>query len=119
MLFLTSFLYAQSNSEVTFRPFSAEDLIKICKNADDSSSKTGSMCLMYLGGFTDGHNLALLKFNKKQPDTFCPPIEVTPSQMASVIVKYGIDHPELLWLRAALFSATALKAAYPCQVESN
>jgi hypothetical protein len=43
------------------------------------------------------------------------PEEVTRQQMAKVIVKYGADHPNLLWIGGALFTAATLKDAYPCK----
>ena len=107
---------AQKPKEVTFRQFSGDDLVKLCEIAGaDEHALTARMCLMYIAGFTDGFNIGMLKFNNQKQANFCPPDEVTPDQMAKVIVKYGSDHPEQLWVTAALFSAAALRDAYPCQ----
>jgi hypothetical protein len=46
---------------------------------------------------------------------FCPVQEVTTTQMAKVVVKYGNDHPEKLWMRASMLTLFALRGAYPCE----
>ncbi len=107
---------AQKPQTVAFTPLEADALIALCKGAETDASSSGSMtCLSYIGGFTDGYNVAMARFNHEKQSAFCPPPEVTRQQMAKVIVKYGADHPNLLWSGAALFTALALKDAYPCQ----
>jgi hypothetical protein len=109
---------AQKPQEVTFRNFSGDDLVKLCENGSaDEHTLTNRMCLMYVSGFTDGYNVAMLKFNNQMQANFCPPNEVTPDEMAKVIVRYGSAHPEQLKFPAALFLPTALKDAYPCQAQ--
>lgn len=102
--------------DVQFRALTGEQLTEMCKNADENSTDQSTMmCLLYLSGFTDGFNMALLRLGQEKQTGFCPPKGVTPGQMAKVVVKYGNDNPDKLWLSAALFTAAALKNAYPCQ----
>ena len=108
--------FAQKPQEVTFSQLSAQDLIGLCKPVDAGvHSDLSQLCLMYLTGFTDGYNIAMARFNHEKQSAFCPPNEVTREQMAKVIVKYGADHPNLLWAGAPLFVAASLKDSYPCQ----
>jgi len=102
--------------EVTFSQLNAEALVGLCRDVETDMNSPGSkLCLFYLTGFGDGYAMAMLKFNHEKQSGFCPPQEVTRPQMAKVIVKYGADHPNELWINSALFTATALKDAYPCQ----
>src|SRR5258708_37447323 len=51
---------AQKPQKVTFSSITAEDLIRLCKGVDaDKPSEPSTMCLIYLGGFTDGYNIAM------------------------------------------------------------
>jgi len=59
-------------------------------------------CVYYLQGFTEG-------------GYYCVPVGVTPFDMAAVIVKYGDDHPERLYLDRGAFVKEALDSAYPCK----
>ena len=102
--------------DVAFSSLSAEDLVQACKDASANPvSASGTMCLTYVAGFKDGFGIAMAKFNHQKQSGFCPPPEVTTSQAAKVIVKFAADHPNLLWSGAALFTAIALKDAYPCK----
>jgi hypothetical protein len=102
--------------QVTFRTLGAEDLISLCKKVEvDAKSWESMACLSYISGFTDGYGMALARFNHEMQSVFCLASAVTPQQMAKVIVKYGADHPNQLWLGAALFTAASLKDAFPCQ----
>jgi hypothetical protein len=106
---------AQKPQLVAFLPLKGEGLTTLCKEVEtDASSSDSTICLSYLGGFTDGYGVAMARFNHEKQSAFCPPLEVTRQQMARVIVKYGADHPNLLWTGAGLFTAIALKDAYPC-----
>jgi hypothetical protein len=69
----------------------------------------------YLRGFTDGFGAALIGLNDSKQVAFCPPKEVTVSQMAKVVVKFGNDHPEKLSMPAFLFTLVTLREAYPYQ----
>lgn len=107
---------AMKPQQVVFTPLEAESLIAACKGVDANPSTASSMsCLSYISGFTDGWGVAMARFNHENQSAFCPAPEVTRPQMAKVIVKYGDDHPNLLWSGAALFTALALKDAYPCE----
>lgn len=111
-----SHVEAQKPHEVTFRQLSGENLVDLCKSVDiDAHAQASTQCLFYIGGFNDGFNMAMLRFNNSKQAQFCPPDEVTPTQVAKVIVKYGADHPDKLWLNAALFTSVTLQDAYPCQ----
>lgn len=106
----------QKPQQVSFSAITAEDLIGLCKGVQaDGSSTSSTACLSYIAGFTDGYGVAMARFNHEKQSAFCQPQEVTRQQIAKVIVKYGDDHPNLLWTGGALFTALALKDAYPCQ----
>jgi hypothetical protein len=107
---------AQKPQQVTFSPVTAEELVGLCKSVDaNAQSDAAALCLTYISGFTDGYSVAMARFNHEKQSAFCPPQEVTRQQMAKVLVKYGGDHPNQLWTGGALFTAIALKDAYPCQ----
>jgi hypothetical protein len=107
---------AERPREVLFSQLTGEQLVDLCKHAERETLDSESLeCQMYLAGFRDGYNIAMYIFNDQKQSRFCPPDAVTVSQMAKVVVKYGNDHPQDLWLRAGLFTITALKEAYPCQ----
>jgi len=107
---------AQKPQQVTFSSITSEELIGLCKTVEGTAqSDTSLLCLTYISAFTDGYNVAMARFNKEKQAGFCPPQEVTRQQMAKVIVKYGTDHPNQLWVGGALFTALAFKDAYPCQ----
>jgi hypothetical protein len=62
---------AQKPRTVTFSPISADDLIKWCKDVDEESPNTNTVtCLSYIGGFTDGYNIAMAKFNNEKQAQF-------------------------------------------------
>ena len=103
---------AQTPQRVFFHIVTGEYLVNLCKVAELDSRDP---CLNYIAGFTDGYATGMIVFNNSQQARFCPSREVTPFEMAKVLVKYGNDHPEDLSTRAALFTAYALKDAYPCQ----
>ena len=101
---------------VQFRSFSGEDLIEFCRDASESNRDMGSnMCVMYISGFLDGYSTGLLLLNHEKQYKFCTPDGVTPTQVAKIVARYGSLHPEGLHINAALFSAAALKDAFPCQ----
>jgi len=103
---------SQKPEQVAFSPITAEELIAFCKDVDSAGHTQDAItCLTYIAGFVDGYNIAMAKFNKEIQSQFCPPADVTRTQMAKVIVKYGADHPNYLWAGAPLFTVMALKDA--------
>jgi hypothetical protein len=106
--------------EVVFwSPLSGEDLVRKCKLVDSESDsptkQDGLQCLVYISGFTDGYGAALIPFHHNKQAAFCPPDGVNLGQMAKIVVKFGTDHPEDLWMKAPSFTLQALSNAYPCQ----
>ena len=59
-------------------------------------------CVSYLQGFTEGAY-------------FCVPVGVTAFDLAAVVVKYGDDHPERLYLERGAFVKEVIDNAYPCK----
>jgi hypothetical protein len=107
---------ALNPQEVTFSQLTGDGLVRFCKGVDADENSSGSlMCEFYLTGFGDGFGMAMLKFNKEKQSQFCIPEEVTKPILAKVIVKFGADHPNYLALPSGLFTAMALKDAFPCR----
>jgi hypothetical protein len=107
---------------IFWSPMSGEELVDKCKDAGSEEPAAGTevqslQCLVYISGFTDGYGAALIGFNNNKQAAFCPPEQVSLTQMARVLVKFGKDHPEKLWMRAYTVTLLALKDAYPCRTQ--
>ncbi len=109
---------AQTAPVLSYSGFSGEDIINRCGTMPAKDQQLGAAvevfrteCLAYIRGFLDGYSVAA---NSKDA-AFCLPDGVSPGQMAKVIIKFGADHPEKLWMKANEFTLLALKGAYPCR----
>jgi hypothetical protein len=64
------------------------------------------MCSSYLVGALD--MMDSLEATTEIVDLACVPADVNADQMAKVVVKYGMDHPEDLHLQATAFAIKSL-----------
>jgi len=109
---------------VFFREGHAEKLVKDCKTVQKadldhmviqgsaSEHFEAGYCIGLVSGVVDSESLNGVTQQKR----FCVPIpDVTGTQLAKVVAKYGDDHPEELHLPSIYLVIRALQTAFPCK----
>jgi len=85
---------------------SGNELLQACDNASDD-------CYVYIQGVVDSHE-TLFEWGKSKESYFCLENDVTPSQIALIVVKYMKEQPEKLHHTAASLVLIPLARAFPC-----
>jgi hypothetical protein len=104
--------------QITLFGNSADALVMNCRDAvrideeESGDANRRAACLQYIAGVFDGQSYSAGMKGGKYP--VCLDSEVTLTQMAKVIVKYGDEHPEKLHQTAIYLINAALESAYPC-----
>ena len=76
----------------------------------------GLLCMSYLSGFLDGHELAASTFESQYKRVVCPPKGgVVGEQAARIVVKYLREHPETLHATDRVSVFIAFSRAFPCE----
>lgn len=92
------------------------ELLDNCKH--DQEPALYSYCVGYVMGAAEAQ-LTSDMFHKgidsSFPGFFCPPNNVTGSQVAAIFVKYATDHPEAHHLQADWIVTAAMTNAFPCR----
>jgi hypothetical protein len=70
-------------------------------------------CMGYILGIVDMHSTLSTVMHKSQSG-YCIPKGATPTQLAKVVNKYGIDHPEELHQAGILIVVESFQKASPC-----
>lgn len=95
-------------------------MLKWCSEALTNRAPDGlaiGYCLGYLGGYRDG--IAMEQYSIEQhlpPNTrTCIPDNVTPEQLARILVKELSDHPGSLHNQSTALVYAALNHVFPCK----
>jgi TonB family protein len=94
---------------LTFREF-----VKDCRSQDSTFSY--GICIGYIAGVSDWVPGLLRETHRSG---ICIPSGVTFGDLAKVIVKYGDDHPQRLYVDRGSGVLLALRDTFPCQPESK
>jgi Rap1a immunity proteins len=90
-------------------------------NGERGDHEASGWCLGYVNGFLLGHNAAILSNQSNNPKSnaarmFCTEQRnVTPGQLARVLVKFLTEHPNSLDLTPDILTLEAFKEAFPCR----
>ncbi len=80
---------------------------------DDAEYARAQSCLGFVDGFMWGHGWAAWREHRDM--YYCPPEELTPTQVVPLLVEYLRAHPDRLDARAHVLLFSALSSTYPCQ----
>lgn len=106
-MFVTAMMLAIAQTATASPAFvSGNDLLRMCEAASRAE------CYGYVQGVSDVGNL--LPVLSKSPLPFCTPDNVTVRQVADIVVKFLVAHPESRNQGAAGLTWVALAQAFPC-----
>lgn len=121
-LLAAGLLIPQCSSSPAPRRRTGNDLLEMCRYVDKpvNDQPVGEKaltlsCLNYTSGFMDGLLAGSIVASKHGKPLVCPSEEVTPQQVASVILKYLREHPEDRHEDALGLVYVALAHAFPCK----
>ena len=90
------------------------ELVQYCNYSKyQAKSVLWNYCVGYVSGVDNGFNLLINVINEKNT-YYCTPDDVTRQQMALVVSKYLIEHPESLNIHSQYLILAAFTAAWPC-----
>jgi hypothetical protein len=121
-LLAAGLLIPQCSSSSAPKRRTGNDLLEMCQYVDKpvSDQPVGEKaltlsCLSYTSGFMDGVLAGSIAASKNGQPLVCPSEEVTPQQVASVILKYLREHPEDGHEDALGLAYVALAHVFPCK----
>jgi hypothetical protein len=121
--FSPSLVRAQQGGDVHLHGGGAETLVNDCVAVDRMDPQTHQgpakdaqsiqYCFGYVLGFVDTY--AILSPSLRFTGNICIPDNVSVTQLAKVVAKYGADHPEELNQPAMVVVSEAFVHSFPCK----